>query len=80
MKKLLFAIAIIFSVNCKAQDTTYYQKRNDLYMSIRSKVADSTIYSQQYSVRVKKRKRNDKIFTIVVSTIFVGLSAWYWGK
>jgi cell division protein FtsL len=80
MKKLLFAIAIIFSVNCKAQDTTYYQKRNDLYMSIRSKVADSTIYKQQYSVRVKKRKRNDRIFTIVVSTIFVGLSAWYWGK
>ena len=80
MKKVLFAIAIIFSVSVKAQDTTYYQKRNDLYMSIRTMVTDSTIYKQQYSVRVKKRKRNDKIFTIVVSTIFVGLTAWYWGK
>lgn len=80
MKKVLFAIAIIFSVSVKAQDTTYYQKRNDLYMSIRTMVTDSTIYKQQYSVRVKKRKRNDKIFTIVVTTIFVGLSAWYWGK
>jgi cell division protein FtsL len=80
MKKLLLAIAILFSVSVKAQDTTYYQQRNNLYMSIRSKVTDSTIYKQQYSLRIKKRKRNDKIFTIVVSTIFVGLSAWFWGK
>jgi hypothetical protein len=80
MKKLLLAIAIIFSVSVKAQDTTFYQKRNDLYMSIRTKVADSSIYKKEYSLKVKKRKRNDKIFTIVVSTIFVGLSAWFWGK
>jgi cell division protein FtsL len=78
MKKVLFAIAILFSVNCKAQDTTFYQKRNDLYMSIRSKVTDSTIYKQQYSVRVKKRKRNDKIFTIVVGTLFASVSVWFW--
>jgi cell division protein FtsL len=78
MKKLLFAIAIIFSVNCKAQDTTFYQKRNDLYMQIRSKVIDSTIYKQQYSLKVKKRKRNDRIITIVVGTIFSGISVWFW--
>ena len=80
MKKVLFAIAIIFSVSVKAQDTTFYQKRNDLYMSIRTTVADSSIYKKEYSVRVKKRQRNDKIFTIVVTTIFVGLSVWHWGK
>ena len=80
MKKLLFAIAIIFSVSVKAQDTTYYQQRNNLYMNIRSKVIDSTIYKQQYSLKLKKRRRNDKIYTIVVTTIFVGLSTWFWGK
>lgn len=80
MKKVLFAIAIIFAVNCKAQDTTYYQKRNDLYMSIRTKVIDSTIYKQQYSLRVKKHQRNAKIFTIVVGTIFTSVTIWFWGK
>jgi cell division protein FtsL len=78
MKKLLFAIAIIFSVNCKAQDTTFYQQRNDLYMQIRSKVTDSLTYKQQYSLKVKKRKRNDRIITIVASTIFAGISVWFW--
>ena len=58
MKKLFIAIAILFSVSTKAQDTTYYQKRNDLYMSIRSKVIDSTIYKQQYSLKVKKQRKS----------------------
>jgi cell division protein FtsL len=80
MKKVFLAIAIIFSVSVKAQDTTFYQKRNDLYMSIRTKVADSSIYKKEYSLKVKKRQRNDKIFTIVVGTIFASLTAWYWGK
>ena len=78
MKKLLFTIAILFAVNCKAQDTTFYQKRNDLYMSIRSKVTDSTIYKKQYSLKIKKRRRNDKIFTIVATSIFAGVSVWFW--
>jgi hypothetical protein len=78
MKKLLFAIAILFSFSTKAQDTTYYQKRNDLYMSVRSKVIDSTIYKQQYSLKLKKRRRNDRIFTIVTTSIFAGVSVWFW--
>jgi cell division protein FtsL len=78
MKKLFFAIAILFSFSTKAQDTTFYQKRNDLYMSIRSKVVDSSIYKQQFSYKVKKRKRNDRIYTIVAGTIFAGISVWFW--
>jgi hypothetical protein len=78
MKKLLFAIAILFSFSTKAQDTSYYQKRNDLYMSIRSKVIDSTIYKQQYSLKLKKRNRNNKITTIVATSIFAGISVWFW--
>jgi hypothetical protein len=60
------------------QDTTFFQKRNDLYMTIRSRVVDSTIYKQQYSLKLKKRRRNDKIMTIVVGTIFSGISVWFW--
>jgi cell division protein FtsL len=78
MKKLLFAIAIIFSVSVKAQDTTFYQKRNDLYMSIRSKVIDSTIYKQQYLVKFKKRRREDRIIIIAATTLFTSLSLWFW--
>jgi cell division protein FtsL len=78
MKKLFFAIAILFSVSTKAQDTSFYQKRNDLYMSIRSKVMDSVIYKQQYSLKVKKRRRNDRIYTIVVTSLFAGVSVWFW--
>ena len=79
MKKLLFAIAILFSVGTKAQDTTYLQKRNDLYMSIRTKVTDSEIYKKQYSLKLKKRRRNDRIVTIVATSIFTGISIWFWG-
>jgi len=78
MKKLFFAIAILFSFSTKAQDTSFYQKRNDLYMSIRSKVMDSVIYKQQYSLKIKKRKRNDRIFTIVATSLFAGISVWFW--
>ena len=78
MKKLLFAIAILFSFSTNAQDTSYYQKRNDLYMSVRTKVMDSVIYKQQYSLKIKKRKRNDRIFTIVATSIFAGISVWFW--
>ena len=79
MKKLFVVVAILFSVSAKAQDTTYLQKRNDLYMSIRTKVIDSTIYKQQYSLKLKKRRRNDRIFVIVTSTLFAGVSVWFWG-
>ena len=78
MKKLFFAIAILFSVSTKAQDTSFYQKRNDLYMSIRSKVIDSTIYKQQYSLKLKKQRKNNKITTIVATSIFAGISVWFW--
>jgi len=78
MKKLLFAIAILFSFSTKAQDTTFYQKRNDLYMSVRSKVIDSTIYKQQYSLKLKKQRKNNNITTIVATSIFAGISVWFW--
>lgn len=78
MKKLLLGLAIIFSLGAQAQDTTFYQKRNDLYMAVRSRVIDSTIYKQQYSLKVKKRKRKDRVIAIVTGTIFASISVWFW--
>lgn len=78
MKKLLTTTAIILSLGCAAQDTTYYQKRNDLYMAVRTKVTDDEIYKQHYSLKLKKRRRNDRIFTIVTTSIFTGISIWFW--
>lgn len=80
MKKILTTLAILFVVNCQAQDTTFYQKRTDLYMSIRTKVIDSTTYKRYYSQRIERRRRNDRILTIVGTTIFAGLTYWYWHK
>jgi len=78
MKKLLTTTAIILSLSCAAQDTTYYQKRDDIYMSIRTKVTDDKVYKQHYSLQLKKRRRNDRIFTIVTTSIFTGISIWFW--
>lgn len=85
MKKVLFAIAILFAVSVKAQDTTYYKssglwtKKQDLYMSVRTKVTDTTIYNRYYTLEYKKRKRKDRVFTIVTTAIFAGISVWFWG-
>ena len=78
MKKLFIAIAILFAVSVKAQDTTYYQQRNDLYMQIRSRVIDSTIYTKEYCLLLKKRRRSSNRFAIIATTIFAGISVWFW--
>ena len=78
MKKLLTTTAIILSLSCAAQDITYYQQRNNLYMSIRTHVTDSTLYKQYYNVKVKQARRKSTIFTIVATSIFTGISIWFW--
>jgi len=80
MKKLLTTTAIILSLSCAAQDTTYYQQRNNLYMRVRTQVTDSASYKQYYSVLKAKQYKNNTIVSIVVGVIFGGISAWYWGK
>jgi hypothetical protein len=78
MKKVLFAIAILFSVNCKAQDTTYYLKQQKLYMSIRSEVTNPNECEKAFKLQQQKRKRKDRIYTIVAGTIFASISVWFW--
>ena len=80
MKKLLTTTAIILSLSCAAQDTTYYQQRKDLYMSVKTHITDSALYKQQYSALKARRYRNNTIFTIIVGVVFGGISTWFWGK
>ena len=78
MKKVLFAIAILFAVNCKAQDTTYYLKQQKLFMAIRSEVTNPNECEKAFKLQQQKRKRKDRIYTIVASTIFASISVWFW--
>jgi hypothetical protein len=80
MKKLLTTTAIILSLNCAAQDTTYYQHRAKLYMAIRTQVTDSTVYKQHYSMQLRKQNRKNRIMTVIVGVVFSGISAWYWSR
>jgi hypothetical protein len=77
MKKLLFAVAVLFSLNSKAQDTTYLQKRQDLYMSIKTKVIDSTNYKKYYSAEKERIKRRDKRITIITGIVWGSITGWY---
>jgi hypothetical protein len=82
MKKILIIIAILFSVNGKAQDTTYFSHHNQLYSEIRTRVrvTDSAIIKSHFHYVSPKRKRNDRIFCAVAGVIFGGITAWFWSK
>ena len=80
MKKLLTTTAIILSLSSTAQDTTYYQKRNTLYMSVRVPATDSVLYKRHFSVLKAKQHKRDIIFTIVTGVLFGGISAWFWSR
>lgn len=77
MKKLLFAVAVLFSLNSKAQDTTYLQKRHELYMSIQTKVIDSTNYKRYYSAERERIKRRDRRISIIAGVIWGSITGWY---
>ena len=87
MKKTMLILSILFSINCIGQDTTYYHKstmwskKPDLYMSVRTKVNenDTTTFNKYWTKERKRRRKNDRIFTIVTTTIFVGISIWFFG-
>ena len=80
MKKLLTTTAIILSLSCAAQDTTYYQKRNTLYMSVRVPATDSVSYKHHFSVLKAKQHKHDIIFTVVAGVLFGGISTWFWSR
>lgn len=84
MKQILLIFAILFAVNGKAQDTTYFhsqanmwKKHNDLYMNIRTKVTDSVTYNRYWTLDRIKKKKKDRTLVIAVTTIFTTLSVWF---
>lgn len=83
MKKILTIIAILFAVNCSAQDTSYFHKNNEVFMttttSVTTKVTDTT-FTNQYLAEKKKRKRKDKIMTITAWAVFIGVNAIFFLK
>ena len=80
MKKLLIAIAILFSVSTKAQDTSYHYNYYKLYRCVNTQVTDTPTLLKYNAFKVAKRKRKDRTITIVVTTIFAGITAWYFSN
>jgi len=80
MGKIIFIVMILFAVSTKAQDTTYLQKRNDLYRVVRTHVTDSTTYKQHFTSVITRHQRNDRIFVTVVASVFIGLTGWFFIK
>ena len=72
--KTLLIILLLFNITTYGQDTTYYQRQKQLYMTIRTKVNDVTTYKQHYNV--KKHKANNR-FLIIVGTVFTALTVWF---
>ena len=77
MKKLFLAIAILFSLNGKAQDTTYYLKKIKLYMQIRQQINNPTQKENMLLIAKKRKAKKDKVFVVAVTTIFTTLSVWF---
>jgi len=80
MKKTFLAIAILFSMSTKAQDTTYTQKRAQLYMIIKTPVTDEGIYHQHYSLQKKRIARKNRIMGAAALVLWTGVSIWFWSK
>ena len=80
MRKLFFIVLVLFVTGINAQDTTYIQKRNDLYRVVRTHVTDSTTHKQYFSYKMRQRQKNDRVFEWVVGSIFAGLTVWFFHK
>ena len=80
MHKLFFIVLVLFTMSTRAQDTTYIQKRSDLYRRVRTHVTDSSSYKQYFSYRREQRRRNDRVFVGTVASVFLGLTVWFFYK
>jgi len=80
MRKLFFIVLVLFITGLKAQDTTYTQKRNDLYRLVRTHVTDSSTYNQYFSYKKEQRRKKDRVFVGTVASVFLGLTVWFFHK
>jgi hypothetical protein len=81
MKKLFLILFALISINCVGQDTTIYQKRNQIYMLIRQPIAnDNPILTDCIKQKAKKRRNQNRAFIFTTSAIFASLTLWYFGN
>jgi len=60
-------------MNSYCQDTTYYQKRGEMYMMVRTHITNVNVKPR---LNIKQRRANTRFITFV-STMFIGLTVWY---
>jgi len=77
MKKLLFTLGLLFTLNAYSQDTTYFVKRHNLYRTITSQVIDSSAKHQVMKFELERHKRVNRFMAITTATIFTSLTIWY---
>lgn len=79
MKKLITILAIGATLSGAAQDTTYYQKRNELYQIVRTRVTDDNVYKQHYYIATKAQRRRNIIFIAMTGVFFASASILFFG-
>ena len=88
MKKLIVIVSILFSVNSFGQmtsgsikkDTSYYLIGNRMNMRIKYNEyipKESPLYNIGLVDRKRKKRRNDRIFSIVTGVVFGSISVWF---
>lgn len=79
MKKLFFIVAILFSINCSAQDTTYVLKGNRMYEVVRTEVNLSDTNSRLKYEQIKlKKKRSFRRMNRIAFGVFILFTVLAW--
>lgn len=75
MKKIIIMLAMLFSISCYAADTTYFCRKEVVYMKISMPVTDSTTYLQyikQKEIKKRREKRENRIsFGVFILTLIL---------
>lgn len=77
MKKFIFVLGLLFTLNAHSQDTNYFVKRQSLYRSVTVKMTDSASKYKVTEFELKRRRRIDRTWAIIGATIFSSLTVWY---
>lgn len=81
MKKLFTIIAILFTINCSAQDTSYVLGREKFYRVIRQEVnlTDSNSVLKYTKLKLENRRKVKRINRIAFA-VFIGVTSFFWIK
>jgi hypothetical protein len=71
----------LFSVEGIKKDTSFYVRGNTMSMTIKYSQfiqKESPLYNQGLIDKQRKKRRKDRIFSIVTGVVFASLSTWFW--